>query len=748
MASAVTVTFSANSAQFQAELKRMELMTRAAGRGMSSGLGAMGGGRHGPVGMTGIIRESTVISREIMMGRGLGRILGSMSLLVQYIQSAANAHRALDEASVISANLLKNEALAAKDLSKELEAKSVASALTAANTKKEAQAALEVVTHYEQEAMFAKQAAAALREKATASAIAAKAAKDGAVQAEYNKVLQKISLGQPVQLPVEIVGVGNLKGRGKDEIDAMLAVTGAKTAILEANSAAMTRNVAALEAVAVADTEAATAADANAAAMTFKLGVAEQTLAATVANVAANEAVAASDLEAAVAAEAHASALTAEASEALLLTTAANSLNGEMIGLAVSEKMAAAGIVEVEAAAIPILPLLIAIAAVLIVLYGAYKAVSVVIHHFSEMHVKAAQLARDSNLNFKEEAAALNKLEEAAKRTEEALRKMNEAHSETAKHSEEVLKAMEKEADAQRHLYDVRKESALLAVEKDLADGKITPEQAILRRAAIEKQAIDDKRNYKVTELLALRERSAIDARLAGAQAKADQNAYQAASDKVNATPEGRNNAKELDRLKKNEERARKSADESADKAVKMKFGSPEKAREEQHADMMNQLADVAHAQVVEQERRMKPDELNAAELMRKAEESTKAARAMDEKHDGYVKAWAAAKTDTTGQAADATEKQNIDRKAALEIEKAESKDKKGYSINSQQRLGAYASTAPVLLQQLAALRVIEHNTAPSHPPSNPPPGPKPPQLGTKPKSVVHRSDGWTDFNY
>ena len=40
-------------------------------------------------GLTGVIRESMVILREIMMGRGAGRIMGSVTLLEQYIASMA-----------------------------------------------------------------------------------------------------------------------------------------------------------------------------------------------------------------------------------------------------------------------------------------------------------------------------------------------------------------------------------------------------------------------------------------------------------------------------------------------------------------------------------------------------------------------------------------------------------------------------------------------------------------------------------
>lgn len=46
---------------------------------VAAGAAGRGGGGHGPAGMTGIIRESLVIIREISMGRGLGRIGGSVT---------------------------------------------------------------------------------------------------------------------------------------------------------------------------------------------------------------------------------------------------------------------------------------------------------------------------------------------------------------------------------------------------------------------------------------------------------------------------------------------------------------------------------------------------------------------------------------------------------------------------------------------------------------------------------------------
>ena len=70
MASAVTVVFGANSQQFQAELARMQTMTLAASRRIS----AQTSGGH-IQGMSTLIREGVTIPREVLEGRGMGRII-------------------------------------------------------------------------------------------------------------------------------------------------------------------------------------------------------------------------------------------------------------------------------------------------------------------------------------------------------------------------------------------------------------------------------------------------------------------------------------------------------------------------------------------------------------------------------------------------------------------------------------------------------------------------------------------------
>ena len=80
MATAITAIFGANSTQFQAELAKMQTLATASAARINSSMSG-----HGHTGVTGMVRESAVIGREIAMGRGMGRILASLTLLTQYI---------------------------------------------------------------------------------------------------------------------------------------------------------------------------------------------------------------------------------------------------------------------------------------------------------------------------------------------------------------------------------------------------------------------------------------------------------------------------------------------------------------------------------------------------------------------------------------------------------------------------------------------------------------------------------------
>jgi len=164
MASAVTVIFGANSTQFQAELARMQTMTTIAARRMS----ASAASGH-TVGMTGMIRETTVIGREIMMGRGVGRILGSLSLLIQYISSASRAAQQGASAARMLADGYAEAALNANMAATAAMRKAEATAAEAEAEGFEIESTLVAADADAAEAMAANATAAALGRKASAA---------------------------------------------------------------------------------------------------------------------------------------------------------------------------------------------------------------------------------------------------------------------------------------------------------------------------------------------------------------------------------------------------------------------------------------------------------------------------------------------------------------------------------------------------------------------------------------------------
>ena len=106
-----------------AEMKAQQIV--AAETIIASAAGG-GGGAHGHAGMTGIIRESLVIMREVAMGRGGPRVAGSVTLLAQYLGVLKLAVKSTAAEQVIAA-------AAAQKLNVQM----AAQALLAAGTTKE-----------------------------------------------------------------------------------------------------------------------------------------------------------------------------------------------------------------------------------------------------------------------------------------------------------------------------------------------------------------------------------------------------------------------------------------------------------------------------------------------------------------------------------------------------------------------------------------------------------------------------------
>jgi hypothetical protein len=576
MASAVTVIFGANSTQFQAELAKMQQMAQISAAKISSGT-VMGGG-HGPGGMTGIIRESSTVVREIAMGRGLGRILGSMSLLVQY-------------------------------------------------TKLFLTGAKDAATYSEQ------------------------------LAAGYERL-------------------------------------------------ALKANLAAIAAMKKAE---AAAADAYAEGMEDEMTIA------------------AADADMAKAITAKADAVAAQEKAAAALEAAQ------------AEQAEAAAAGEATAASLPLMAIFIGIIAVLAVLYGAYKIVHGILHSLEEQEIKSAQTARELNLTYEEEAAALDKLASAADKTEDALRKMTAAHDDYAKRVDATVEAQKNFYEHSKKLADLKKDADLTNVDIAEKQGLITHEQAVRQKEDIEKKANSDAAAAKTAELLKERDLLLVSSQRAQDFAKQKREEAQAASDKINTSPEVKANAEELARLENLQKQLRKDADKYAEDAAKTAPGE-EKDHLLNLAKTNNIMADTAQLQANDQRAKMKPGEIAAADAMTAATEATNNAKTIGEKAVKATTEWANQEKNSPSEVA--AENANIDLKAKEELLKVEKSDEKGYSLNSQQKVGAYAATAPILLQQLNALRSIDHKVTPVAPPSNNPPGEKKPQLGTRPAGQNRHQTG------
>ena len=170
MATAITAIFGANSAQFQSELAKMQTMAAASARKISSATAA-----DGHVGTTGMVRESAVIGREIAMGRGMGRILGSLTLLTQYIGSASRASSASQSIAAELATAYEKQALKCDMAAIAATKKAAALTIEAEMEGFETDATIAAADASALEADAARATAIALREKAAAATADAEA---------------------------------------------------------------------------------------------------------------------------------------------------------------------------------------------------------------------------------------------------------------------------------------------------------------------------------------------------------------------------------------------------------------------------------------------------------------------------------------------------------------------------------------------------------------------------------------------
>jgi hypothetical protein len=136
MPNALTFIVGADSKPFAQEMRRMEAIARASSA--SIGASMVHGGR---AGFSGLLREAITIPREIIEGRGVGRILGSMSLLIQYmgnlIGPTRGATAALEARAEMLAKVAEREALLGQKAIETSRAVAAAKDIDLASTKAE-----------------------------------------------------------------------------------------------------------------------------------------------------------------------------------------------------------------------------------------------------------------------------------------------------------------------------------------------------------------------------------------------------------------------------------------------------------------------------------------------------------------------------------------------------------------------------------------------------------------------------------
>lgn len=171
MPTAVTAIFGADGTPLQAELRRIEVMAANAGRRITSNVAG-----ESRMGIARVVQEMTVIGREIAMGRGMGRIVGSGTLLYQFLRNLAkNAKDASGPARAV-AEAYDAMALSAANAAKAAIRKAQASEMAFYADAEESEATLNAAIADRAKAAAAEQAAIATQQKAIASSEAAAAA--------------------------------------------------------------------------------------------------------------------------------------------------------------------------------------------------------------------------------------------------------------------------------------------------------------------------------------------------------------------------------------------------------------------------------------------------------------------------------------------------------------------------------------------------------------------------------------------
>ena len=392
-------------------------------------------------------------------------------------------------------------------------------------------------------------------------------------------------------------------------------------------------------------------------------------------------------------------------------------------------------------------------ALMVVIIAEAYVVVKALVEIFSrdsKAQLEAAQYANAHRLAIWEEVEAMEKLKDASEKTAEALHRMNEEKDHSVELAKEAIEASKAEAEAREKLYSASVKSKLLDIEIAEKRGFITPQQAAAKKAQIESQSVADEADMKQKQL-DIEAKISKDAAIKAEKDKIDaQQKVQEASNNINNSPEGAAKAKalaaaekDLDASKREAEQAKKDLIEYNKGGANILWSSSLKAYMagsggakdktaalQEIADTKSNAAASAVMRINSLKRNMSPDEKALADATRIAEEKTNAAVTLQ---TDARKAETEANINRQNAAAVvAAEQANIKKQADLEMITSE---KKGYDLNSQQKIGAYAATPPEWKQMVELNRRTADNTNFLRPSPHAAPGTQKPQLGTAPES-------------
>jgi hypothetical protein len=307
------------------------------------------------------------------------------------------------------------------------------------------------------------------------------------------------------------------------------------------------------------------------------------------------------------------------------------------------ETAAAAAVIKASAATtlaamgLMVLPVLLLVVAI-VAWYIAIKNLIGWLHKKNAAIAASMEIADKYATTIAEQIDFEEKLAEAIKKTTDALRKMNEAKNHSVELAQEATAAAKAEAEAQEKLNEAATKSKILDVEMAEKTGQITHREAVQQKADIEKQSLADKANAAQAGL----DNEAAIAEAAAAKARTDkataQQNFQAASDRINKSPEGVALAAKLADAEKNKKLAEEGIKDARKGQIESYTSGPLGGKNQKDIDAFKRAQEAhelalknSEKLIVKLKAKKSPAEIAEDSAETKANEATSASATLDE---------------------------------------------------------------------------------------------------------------------